>query len=496
MKTLAALLALLTCILCLAQEEPVTANLRGRTIKIGRPVTYRNLTVFPIEATGKIDTRIRYLTLEQAKEKKLLIVEKVAKDAPGDTVSITSKAKMPVYLMAGDILVNGHQSRYLSNGDRCWTIVPYPDYRVARDTVVPPGAEKLPVSVYHTRYGELRELYPAVDAAKDRQQRIEIARCMKIICNGLQKNRRCLGAVYMLNGQIVAADIWDNRMLWRQQMAKVVQPITLDAVGSFDEWKEESPQNAATAQDAAALLGQYELSEREVVCTADGLTNATVNSPGFLGFATDIDSSFAHGIIYTRRISTMLRPGVPLPSWRVYIAFIPLQGVPPDAPPELASRIMQETQILCAQNDRMNVTELRSNSPIIKRMQDMLKGDETALKQFFENYRLVADASTEDKMRRQAAGHLAKALGLDAVVYGAIDIYEFTTKPDRNRTYIRINMEEVMLDGDGAIVYHPFVVLGTSWTRPDGGGAQAMHDQEAILAVVQNLAIQMSYPWY
>ena len=489
MKTLAALFALMVYTLCLAQAEPVTANLRGRTVQIGRPVTYRNLAAFPIEATWKIDAPANYLTLEQAMAKKLLTVEEGAVGAPYDTACVTSTAKTPIYLMTGDVIIKGWPFLVIEGN----LINGKPDCRVARDTVVPPGVEKQPVSVYRTNRGSIRDMNPAVKAQNQEQQN-EAARYTDDICNSLRKNRHCVGAVFALNGQVVAADIWGNQALWQQQMAKMVQAFALDAVNSYVKWNAEQSENVASVQNAAELLKQYEKSEREVVSTAGSVTNAVVKSHDLLGFDTDTDASFLHIVIYERRSDNIMKPIVPPPLQRMNIVLIPLQVGPADAPPELGTRILQELQIACAQRGVISVFELLPKSPMMRRKLDQLNGDALAQNSLRENYNQVADVATDENTRRQAAARLVKALGVDAVVCGAVDLYEFATKPDRNQTFIRLTVEKVMLDEDGGMIYYPIKFMSRSYTRSDGGGAKQAHDQEAITAAARELATIVSYP--
>jgi hypothetical protein len=473
---------------CLAQEEPVTANLHGCTVRIGPPVTFRNLTAFPIETTWKIDAPENYLTLEGAMAEKLLTVVEAAK---GYTVYVANTARTPVYLMAGDVIVKGRAPRVFaglfSNGE--------PDRRIIHDTIVRPGAEKLPVSVYRKSHENLYDLNPAAKA-ENQQRQDQVAHYTDEICGGLRENPRCVGAVFALNGELVAADIWSNRALWEQQMAKMAQAYALDAVGSYERWAAEPPEKAATAQDAAALLGQYDLSEREVVSTADGVTNATVKTRNLLGFDTLAGAAFMHIVIFERRSDFSMKPGLSPPSKRMTVLLFPLHVLPADAPPKIGTRIIQELQIACARYNSITVTELLPRSPLMRRALEQRKDDELAQNNLNEDYRLVADAGTDENTRREAAARLINALGVDAaVVYGAVDKYQFTTKPDRNQTYIHLSVATVRLDEGGRTIYSPVDFEGRGNIRPDGGGSKEVHDLEAIQDSAKEWAKIVSYPW-
>jgi len=297
-----------------------------------------------------------------------------------------------------------------------------------------------------------------------------------------------------LNGEVVAADIWSSRALWEQQMAKMTQAFALDAVGSYERWAAAPLEKVATAQDAAALLEQYDQSEREVVSTANGVTNATVKTRDLLGFDTLAGAAFIHSAIFERRSDFNNKPGISPPSKRMNVVLFPLHIMPADAPPDMGTHIIQELQIACARYNFINVTELVPRSPLMRRALEQRKDDELALNNLNEDYRLVADAVTDENTRREAAARLVKTLGVDIVVYGAVDKYQFATKPDRNRAFIHLYIETVMLDKNGDMIFFPFNCTGSSWIRPDGGGEKATHDLEAIQAVAEELAKIVRYP--
>jgi hypothetical protein len=175
---------------------------------------------------------------------------------------------------------------------------------------------------------------------------------------------------------------------------------------------------------------------------------------------------------------------------RINILFMPLELANPDAPPNLSTRILQEMQIALAQREGVQVTELLQNSPIMRRALEAV--GENNKQALLDKYRDAADPKMTLDSRKNAAGELVRVLGVDAIVYGTINNYEFTTKPDKNRTYIKVTASKVTLAEDGTAVLTPLEAVGSSWVRPDGKGEQATHDLEAIQAVAQNLAGQLT----
>jgi len=174
----------------------------------------------------------------------------------------------------------------------------------------------------------------------------------------------------------------------------------------------------------------------------------------------------------------------------INILFMPLDLANADAPQNLSARILQELQIALAQREGVQVTELLKNSPMMKRALDAV-GEENK-QDLLDKFNDAANAKLSPDARKNAAGALVRALGVDAIVYGAIDNYEFTTKPDKNRTYIKVTAQKVTVLEDGTAAVTPLTAIGYSWPRPDGKGEQATHDLEAIQAVAQNLALQLT----
>ena len=182
---------------------------------------------------------------------------------------------------------------------------------------------------------------------------------------------------------------------------------------------------------------------------------------------------------------------------RQNILFMPLTTTAADAPGYLSAKILQELQIALAKQPGVNVSELSKNSPIMKRamqqVEDASKAfgteETSAARQLLDRYSEAADASAPLDTRKAAAGYLIRTLGVDALVFGVIDKYEFTQRPDKQRTYIHVAASKVTLaEDDETALITPLDIIGRSRELPDGGGLQVMHDREAIQQIAQSLA--------
>lgn len=174
----------------------------------------------------------------------------------------------------------------------------------------------------------------------------------------------------------------------------------------------------------------------------------------------------------------------------INILFIPLTTTDADAPADLGARILQELQISLSQQEGVQVAELNKKSSLLKRAIEQAGDEDKGL--IADKFNEVASVDANDVARKDAAGYLARMLSVDAIVYGKIDKYEFSTKPDKNQSFIRITATKVTVADDGTALMTPLIVIGRSNQRADGGGSQISHDAEAIISISQNLATQLT----
>ncbi|MFH1784134.1 MAG: DUF6569 family protein [bacterium] len=113
-------------------EKKAVGNL-SKHVTIGSPVTYQNLTIFPIVSSSMTSTQ-RYLTLDEAIKKGQLIIEELGSgNVP--KVKVKNKSSKKIFVMAGEIITGCKQDRIL-----------------ATDILIGPG-EELVVPVYCVEQG-------------------------------------------------------------------------------------------------------------------------------------------------------------------------------------------------------------------------------------------------------------------------------------------------------------------------------------------------------
>ena len=134
-SVLSALLVLTGCL-----GGPVQAEKKGpvpefiRILEVGKPLSYRNLTVVPVYFS-KSQNKTKYISLEEAlKQKWIEITEMEGGRVP--QVKITNHSKHMIYLMGGEILTGCKQDRIL-----------------AGDILLAPGTKDLLVPVFCVEQG-------------------------------------------------------------------------------------------------------------------------------------------------------------------------------------------------------------------------------------------------------------------------------------------------------------------------------------------------------
>lgn len=205
-------------------------------------------------------------------------------------------------------------------------------------------------------------------------------------------------------------------------------------------------------------------------------------------------------------MALMLLPALTLPlgsigqaatGGRQNIIMLPLHSSVGNAPYDLSGRILQQVQIVLAGQLGVQVNELPPNSPLLARAKDQLSDEEKG--QLVANYNAAVDPTTDSGTRIAAAGELVKSLGVDAIVYGNIDQYEFTNSPDPRQTLIHVTATKITLEaqkpgteGKATPIASPIVVIGKSTIRINDKSVQASHDQEAVVNVAHSLANQLT----
>ncbi|HOS42097.1 MAG TPA: Ig-like domain-containing protein, partial [Armatimonadota bacterium] len=175
---------------------------------------------------------------------------------------------------------------------------------------------------------------------------------------------------------------------------------------------------------------------------------------------------------------------------RQNIILLPLHTADDDAPFDLAGRISRELQVMLGGQVGVEVNELTRNSLLLTRESKTM--EETKFAELMASYDRASDPKLRMDARVAASGVLVEGLGVDAVVFGVLDQYEFTARPDPRRAYIHLTAVKVTKEANAPAYASPFEVIGKSRVLPDNGGSQLSHDAEAIANIARNLAAQLT----
>jgi hypothetical protein len=81
-------------------------------VRIGEPMVYRNLTVFPL--FGNELTKADYLTLDEALERKCSAITEVSEGGSVPELKFVNSGSLPVFLLDGEELIGAKQNRVIN----------------------------------------------------------------------------------------------------------------------------------------------------------------------------------------------------------------------------------------------------------------------------------------------------------------------------------------------------------------------------------------------
>ncbi len=126
-------------VVCFAKKpEQVVKNYMGR-LKIGVPVEYKNLKIYPLEITTNIETK-DFITLDEAMEREWLKIREVG-CGNVNQVEIKNNGDEPVFILTGEMITGAKQDRMIK-----------------ADVLLPPNSGWIRVEVYCVEHGRWIEV--------------------------------------------------------------------------------------------------------------------------------------------------------------------------------------------------------------------------------------------------------------------------------------------------------------------------------------------------
>lgn len=103
--------------------------------RLGAPITFRQLTVFPVVQTAAPADRTQYLTLADGLREKSVTVSELGNGGSVNTLVVRNASERPLLILGGEVVLGGQQDRILG-----------------QDTIVP-AHEQLRVQVFCVEHG-------------------------------------------------------------------------------------------------------------------------------------------------------------------------------------------------------------------------------------------------------------------------------------------------------------------------------------------------------
>lgn len=137
MKLKIALLTMLFCALLFPKAEEIYDLLD--VIKLGNPITYKNLRIFPINLTKTLD-HTQYVTLDEGVKRGYLKIKEVGSGEVNE-VYVKNTSIYKIFIMTGEVILGAKQDRMLKE-----------------DVLVPSRSDWISLPVYCTEHGRWTEV--------------------------------------------------------------------------------------------------------------------------------------------------------------------------------------------------------------------------------------------------------------------------------------------------------------------------------------------------
>lgn len=238
----------------LRRSDPVKSFVSQCTFY--KPVKYKNLTIIPVNAPDK-SIKGGILTLDEAISAGTLTVTEVSRSGSVNSLAVTNNSRKPVYIMAGEILRGSKQDRVLKD-----------------DALIPPKSGKIIVSAFCVEKGRwtyktdkfksdkqtanisVRQMAKASksqsavwDGVAETNKRFnakesgslamsynskevkkEKSRYNSKIINIPKKYPKANGVVVIINGEVLVADVFSDRVIFNKLWSKLADSYTLEAI--------------------------------------------------------------------------------------------------------------------------------------------------------------------------------------------------------------------------------------------------------------------------
>jgi hypothetical protein len=239
-------------------------------LEVLEPVSANGFQVFGLRRSG--DSRVSYLTLDEALQKDLVDVTEVSEGGSVPNLKVSNKAEDLLFLMAGEQLKGAKQNRVLNVdimvGSRSETAIPVSCVEAGRWSYSSPkfmSAESLSHSLLRAKMSrDVKESYARMGSPMSKQGEVweEVTRKLhrmasvspsaalnqvyedygaklKKLTEELKAPAGSSGAVFVIGGRIAGMDLFDKSATFEKLWPKLIKSYAIDAL---EEPGESAPQ--------------------------------------------------------------------------------------------------------------------------------------------------------------------------------------------------------------------------------------------------------------
>lgn len=295
-------------------------------VKIGAPVTFKNMTVFPL--MGGQRTAADYLTLDEALAQKLAAITEVSEGGSVPELKFVNSSDKRVFLLDGEELVGAKQNRVLNlsimvpvgrtlvvpvscvergrwhHRSREFASAPRAQYAEGRAMKMAQVSESMKASGRRTSnqsevWNHINEKFSKFGSSSDTSAMSDIYEQQ---CARLEEYVRSftpagdqVGAVFAIGGDVVGLELFDSPETLRKLFTKLLRSYGLDALDRVRSDNAEPPASSIpTEATASAFLRKVtEAKGEEFPAVGEG-QDLRLTGPALTGAALAVDGRVVH----------------------------------------------------------------------------------------------------------------------------------------------------------------------------------------------------------
>jgi hypothetical protein len=317
-------------------QEDIVINYLSK-VKVGKPIEYKNLKIFPVQAIKILSTQ-SYVTLDEATDKGWIKIKEVG-SGQVNFVTVKNIGNKMVFLLTGEVISGAKQDRMLSTdvllpAKSSWTQVPVycvehgrwtqvsPEFKSER--VLVPNAVRQTAKVQESQAGVWDEIAMSQDRLgiasgtgtvvanyEDEDVKDKITEYARELEQFPELSPMTIGVVVTTGNRVICFDMFANTGLFKKYWRKLIKSYAMDALHGNK--------------------GQLEKTDIERFLEALAEANFTSTTTSGIGTLLKVESDFGKGsaLIYGSAI--------------VHMDFFPSEGFIDD--PELQLDIRRDLRL-------------------------------------------------------------------------------------------------------------------------------------------------------